>query len=799
MKVALSWLKDFVTSPWDARELGSRLTMCGFELEGVAPAAPAFSGVQVAAIVSAERHPQADKLQVCRVATGRKDAAGGAEILQIVCGAANARAGLLTALATVGATLPGGLAIKAAKLRGVESFGMLCSAKELGLAETSDGIMELPADAPLGVDLRDYLQLDDDIMELNVTPNRGDAMSVLGVAREVSALLGVPLPAPKVAAVPAANADALAVTLSAPQACARFVGRVIRGVSSSAPSPLWLRERLRRAGVRSISPVVDVTNYVMLELGQPMHAYDLGKLAGSIDVRHARAGEPLTLLDGREVRLDPDMLVIADAAGPVGLAGVMGGQRTAVSSATVDVFLEVAWFAPAAIAGKGRRLGLVTDASQRFERGVDPAGQVRAIERATALLRDIAGGAPGPVAVSEHREHLPKRAAVALRRDRVRKLLGQAVPDVDIERTLAALQLSVVRDQAGWQVTAPPHRFDITVEVDLIEEIARVIGFDSIIEAAPQGGRTLTPQAEGAPSELTVLQLLAARGYQETISFAFVDPALQTQLLPRCRAPMLANPIASDLAVMRTSLWPGLIKVALENQRRQQDRVRIVEIGASFAAQEGGSTRETVRLAGLALGRRLPERWAHDRALVDFFDVKQDLSVLFSITGDLDAFSFRTAAVDSLHPGRCAEIVRGGIVVGVVGELHPALVNELDFTYAPILFELDWNRSLSVRLPAFAEISRFPSVRRDIAVIVDEKVALSALHERVTFVASSLLREFRVFDVYRGPGIETGRKSIALGLIFQENSRTLTDEDIDRTMAAIRADLSATLGAAFRE
>jgi phenylalanyl-tRNA synthetase beta chain len=798
MKVSIAWLREFVSVPWSAAELGSRLTMSGFELEGSAPVAPPFSGVQIAEIVSAERHPQADKLRVCGVATGRKDAAGNDETLQIVCGAANARVGLKTALAVVGAQLPGGLNIKAANLRGVESLGMLCSAKELGLADGADGIIELPAEAPRGVALREYLGLDDDVLELNVTPNRGDAMSMLGIAREVAALQRKALAPLELPPVPAQHDARVAVRLEAPAACPRFVGRVIRGVNTAATAPLWLRERLRRAGVRSISAVVDVTNYVLLELGQPMHAYDLGKLQGDVRVRLAAAGEPLRLLDGSDVKLDADMLVIADAAGPVGLAGVMGGERTAVSDATRDVFVEVAFFTPQALAGRGRRLGLVTDAGQRFERGVDPMQQVRAIERATALILQIAGGSPGPTVVTESQDHLPKRTPIVLRRERVQRLLGQPVADADIETVLTTLQLAFERAASGWRVTPAAHRFDLSIEADLIEEVARIVGFDAFAEAPARGPRELIALPESLPDERTVLQTIAARGYQEAITFAFVAPELQAKLFPNVETPTLANPIASDLAVMRASLWPGLINAALENQRRQQDRVRLIEIGTTFAMLQHASI-EVARIAGIAMGRRAPERWSHDRAGVDFYDVKQDVESLLALSGELDAFLFEPTDLACLHPGRAASIRRGGKTVGVVGELHPVLVKSLDFTYAPVLFELDWHAALGVRLPAYHEASRFPQVRRDIAVIVDEAVALSRLHERVTFVASSLLREVRVFDVYRGPGIETGRKSIALGLIFQEKSRTLTDGDADRIMTAIRADLSATLGAAFRE
>lgn len=790
MRVPLSWLRDFVDVPWSAQELGSRLTMSGFELEALDTAAPAFTGVVVAEIIEATRHPQADKLQVCKVR------AAGSETLQIVCGAANARAGLKCALAVVGASLPGGHKISAAKLRGVESCGMLCSAKELGLADSSEGILELPADAPVGQDLRAYLDLDDPILELNVTPNRGDAMSVLGIAREVAALAKSPVKAENMASKTVSQtAETFPVKLGHSAGCPKLVSRVVRGIDRNAVSPAWMRERLRRAGLRPISLVVDITQYVMLELGQPMHAYDLAKLSGSLEARLAKPGEVATLLDGKQVELTPDVLVIADDKGPVGMAGVMGGLASSVTSETSDILFEAAYFAPPAIAGRSRRYGLVTDAGQRFERGVDPSNQERAIVRASVLLQAHAGGQMGPVHVVQDSDALPRRLEVALRRGRISRLLGTEIADNEVKATLESLGMRVIADGEGWLVTPPPHRFDINIEADLIEELARIVGFASIAEADAIVDQKVRGLAEEAPIESQALEILAGRGYQEAITYAFVDPALQNKLFPEAVTPVISNPIASDMAVMRTSLWPGLLKVAQENLRRQQDRVRLFEHGARF---EGGGI-ETDLLSGIAIGSRRPEQWGAKSQPVDFFDVKQDVDALIARTGASEEFGYVTDTLPCLHPGRSARITRCGKTVGWIGELHPQLVQEFDFTYAPILFELEYRAALAAKMPRFAEISRFPRVRRDLAVVVDEKVSLRQLHDRVTFAASSLLRDIRVFDVFRGPGIETGRKSVALGLIFQDNSRTLADEDADRLLAAIRADLSATLGAGFRE
>ena len=795
MKVPYSWLAEWVQVPWPAAELGARLTMAGFELESLTPAAPEFSGVVVAEILAAERHPQADKLTVCRVATG-----SGAP-LQIVCGASNARPGLKSALALVGARLPGGLSIAAAKIRGVESQGMLASAKELGLAESSSGILELPADAPLGRPLREYLNLDEAVLDLNVAPNRGDAMSVLGIAREVAALSAAPLLGPVIAAAATGEAEAFPVRLAAPAACPCFAGCIVRGVDNRAESPLWMRERLRRAGLRSISPLVDVTNYVMLELGQPMHAYDLGKLRGGITVRLARDGEALTLLDGKPIRAEPDVLLITDAEGAVGLAGIMGGQRTAVSADTRDVFFESAFFTPAAVLGRARRFGLLTDASQRFERGVDPTQQARALARAVALLIPLAGGSASRIEVTRSASHLPEPRPVTLRARQLARLLGVAIPAERVVASLRALQMQVVASAEGWQVTPPAYRFDISIEADLIEEVARIVGLDAIPETDAHTPQRFRPLPAAHPAEGAVLGALAVRGYQEAITLAFVDPALQAQLFPDRPGLALSNPIASDLSVMRVSLWPGLLRAALENVRRQQQRVRLFEHGTRFE-QRGASTREIDSLAGIALGGRLPEQWGVSKAgevPVDFYDVKSDLESLFAATGAAEAFSFEPHALPALHPGRSARVLRRGETVGWLGELHPIFVQQLDFTYPPVLFELDLEAALAVSRISYQEISRFPQVRRDLAVVVDESVTLSKLAERVTLAASSLLRSLRVFDVYRGPGLEQGRKSVALGLIFQDISRTLTDEDVERLMASVVADLRENLNARIRE
>lgn len=788
MKISIAWLSEWIGAGLSPKELGDRLTLAGFELESLTPAAADFSGVRIAEILSADKHPQADKLRVCRVSLGADEPE-----VQIVCGAANARAGLRAPLALVGAKLPGDLQIRATTLRGVESAGMLCSAKELGLADSSEGLLELPPDAPLGASVRDYLALDDSVLELAITPNRGDAMSVRGIAREAAALMGRSFVEPAVPAITATLDERHEVALEEPAACPRFHSRIVVDVDNQRSSPMWLRERLRRAGLRSISPVVDVTNYVVIELGQPMHAYDLDRIEGSLRVRRAHAGEHCALLDGQTVTLEDDVLVIADKSGPVALAGVMGGARTAVSDTTRRVLFEVAWFAPQAIAGRGRRYGLTTDASQRFERGVDPDIGARAIERATALLLQIAGGRAGPVTASEA-VGLPRREALTLRMSEIERVLGVSVPIERVREMLGRIGLIGRGDTSSLSVAVPSHRFDLSIERDLIEEVARLIGYDAIPASSARTAQQIHPLPSSSVPEQRVLDVLSARGYHEGVHLAFVDPVLQERLFPTVPAHRLRNPIASDLAVMRVSLWPGLLKAALENLNRQQTRIRLFEHGVVFPVDAP----EVDRLAAIAIGPRWPEQWSGGRERVDVYDLRADLEAVLSLAGASE-IRFEAGSVSCLHPGRSLKLLRDGREIGWLGELHPSLVRALGFPQAPVLFELDLGAALTVSYGAFQELSRFPQVRRDLAVVVDESVPYVEIRERVFAAASSLLREIVLFDVYRGKGIESGRKSIALGLILQDKERTLTDEDTDRVMTAVRAALVQHYRASFRE
>ncbi len=792
MQISEAWLREWIDPPWDSATLAQRLTMAGLEVEGRVSAAPSFSGVVVGQIIESSTHPKADKLTVCSVTTD------GRNRLQIVCGASNARPRLKSAVAVLGAKLPGDVSIQRTRLRDIESNGMLCSARELGLGEEGEGILELPDDSDVGMDLRAALGLDDVILQLNLTPNRGDTLSVRGLAREVAALLGETLAERPQAAVAASGDARFPVTLSAPQACPKFVGRMVRGVNMRASSPLWMRERLRRSGLRPINPVVDVTNYVMLELGTPMHAYDLAKLQRAIDVRTAKRGERITLLDGTEVQLHEQDLVIADAGGTIGLAGVTGGERTAVSAATSDLFLEVAYFSPAAVRASARRHALITDAAQRFERGVDPQAQERAMERATELLASIAGGDAGPVVVTSSSEHLPRPATVRLRRSQLERLLGVRVPDSQVQKILESLGMTVKGTAESWQVTAPSYRFDIGIEADLIEEVGRIFGYDEIPETNARIEQVFTPLSEQRVNGDRLLVALADRGYQEAITYTFVDPKLQEKLFPGSQQLILTNPISSDLAAMRVSLWPGLISAARENSRRQQDRVRLFESGRKFVVTDG-VLEEIPTLAAIALGPALPEQWGESKRAVDFYDMKADVETLLAATGVPDIFMFAAESLQCLHPGRAARIKRANKNVGCLGELHPELVRALDLTYAPLLLELETAAALEAKLPVFEEISKFPSIRRDLAIVVDESVPLAAIREHVSVGTRSLLRDLRVFDIYRGKGVDSGRKSVALGLILQETSRTLTDQDADQIVAAVKERLRRELNATIRD
>lgn len=774
MKISEQWLREWVDPELSSDELAHQITMAGLEVDAVEAVAGDFSGVVVAEIVSAEQHPDADKLQVCQVNTGT-------ETVQIVCGAPNARAGLKAPLAVVGAVLPGNFKIKKAKLRGVESQGMLCAEQELGMAESSDGLMELPTDAPVGADIRDYLKLDDNLIEIGLTPNRADCLGMAGIAREVGLLNNLAVTTPNYSATPVVLDEMFPVTLQAPERCPRFTGRIIRGVDLSRPSPLWLQEKLRRCGLRSIDPVVDVTNYVMLELGQPLHAFDFDKLEGGIVVREAESGESLELLDGNTVELRDDTLVIADHKGPVAMAGIMGGNPTAVTDGTTNLFMEVAFFTPARIAGCARSYGIHTDACHRFERGVDFTGQVRALERATELILEIVGGQAGPVIEEVVEDHLPARPDVSLRAARIEKMLGFSLEAPEVERILSGLGLGVTATDDGWSCTVPAWRFDISIEADLLEELARVYGYNNLPVKHIRADLVMPPQPETTLSVRYLRRHLSAHGYREAITYSFVDPKLQQVFDPQLQPVALANPISADMAVMRTSLLPGLVGAVLRNTNRQQPRVRLFETGLRFVP-EGNGLSQVPTLALVATGQRFAESWAIAADAADFYDLKGDLESVLNLSRAADDFAFAAGTRDALHPGQTAVITRASEEVGYIGAVHPSVQANLGLNAPLYMCEINLAAVIDSHLPTFSELSKFPEVRRDLAVVVDKTVAAADLMADVRAKAGTYLTDLRLFDVYEGKGIDPKRKSLALGLTFRDQSRTLSDDEVNLTV-----------------
>lgn len=792
MKFSEQWLRGWVSPQVSRDELVARLSMAGLEVDSVTPAAGAFTGVVVGEVLSTEQHPDADKLRVCQVSNG-------AETFQVVCGAPNVRPGLKIPFAMIGAALPGDFKIKKAKLRGVESNGMLCSQAELQVGEGNDGLMELPADAPVGQDVRVYLELDDASIEVDLTPNRGDCLSVAGLAREVGALYDTAVTRPPVATVTAVHDQVVPVEVIASAACPRYLGRVIRNVDLSRLTPLWMVERLRRSDVRSIDAVVDVTNYVMLELGQPLHAFDLAEINGGIRVRMAEEGEKLVLLDGQEVSLRADTLVIADHQRALAIAGVMGGEHSGVSATTRDIFLESAFFDQVAVAGKARSYGLHTDASHRYERGVDWQLAREAMERATGLLLDITGGEAGPVIETVSEQHLPSVEPIVLRAERIEQMLGMKMDAAEVERLLTALGLTVSSHASEqWHVVVPSHRFDIALEVDLIEELARLYGYNRLPVRYPQARLAPQPRAE-AQSDLPALRrLLVARGYQEAITYSFIDQKWFELFSPGVEPLLLANPISADMSAMRSSLWPGLVKSLQHNLNRQQDRVRLFESGLRFVGQLDGLKQEPM-LAGVICGSRLPEGWAQGRDAIDFFDVKADVEAVLGFAGAQDEFQFVTGSHPALHPGQTARIEREGREVGYLGALHPELSKTLGLDRPVFVFELVLAEVAVGRLPKFHELSRFPEVRRDLALLADREVSATAVLDVIRENAGEWLTDLRLFDVYQGKGIDPLRKSLAVGLTWQHPSRTLTDDEVNASTQQILTSLEERLNATLRK
>ncbi|HFQ4929186.1 TPA: phenylalanine--tRNA ligase subunit beta [Vibrio vulnificus] len=795
MKFSESWLREWVNPAVTTDELTHQITMAGLEVDDVLPVAGTFNGVKVGHVVECGQHPDADKLRVTKVDVGEE------ELLDIVCGAANCRQGLKVAVATVGAVLPGDFKIKKAKLRGQPSHGMLCSFTELGIDVESDGIMELAIDAPIGMDFRDFLALNDVTVDVDLTSNRADCFSIRGMAREVGVLNRADVTEPSVAHVAPSIDDTVAIEVKAPAACPRYLGRVVKNVNVQAKTPLWMQEKLRRCGIRSIDPVVDITNFVLLEQGQPMHAFDLAKIDGGIVVRLAEQGEKITLLDGSEAELNADTLVVADHNKALAIAGIFGGEESGVTSETKDVLLECAFFAPDHIRGRARSYGLHTDSSMRFERGVDYALQASAMERATALLVEICGGEVAPVVAVESAAELPKPNKVALRRTKLDNLLGHHIADSDVVEILERLGMTVGTTAEGWVAVAPTWRFDIAIEQDLVEEVGRIYGYDNIPNQNPAAALKMHDHQEANIPLKRVRDLLVDRGYHEAITYSFVEPEQQKLVVPGVDALILPNPISAEMSAMRLGLIQGLLNTVVHNQKRQQPRVRLFEYGLRFIpcdTAENGMRQEPM-LAGVIAGTRSEEHWNIDTNTVDFFDLKGDVEAILELSANDKAYSFVAAKHPALHPGQSAAIVVDGKEIGVIGTVHPELERKFGLNGRTIVFEIEWSAINRKVIPEAVALSKFPANRRDIAVVVDEAVASGDIVNACLEVGGEFLKAAKLFDVYVGKGVEEGKKSLAIALTLQSNERTLEDADIAGAVDAIVAHVSEKFGASLRD
>lgn len=792
MRFSESWLRELVNPDVGTEELAHRLSMAGLEVESVESAAPKFSGVVIGEVISVNPHADADKLNVTRVNTGAD------ETLQIVCGAKNVAAGIRVPVARVGAMLPGDFKITRAKLRGVESLGMICSASELGLADSSQGIMPLPQEAPIGEDFRRYLDLDDNCIEVDLTPDRGDCLSLMGVARDVSAIFGCDLHEIPVCDAPVTTDSSIEVTLSAQQACPRYLCRIVTGIDSAAETPLWMQERLRRGSMRSLGVVVDVTNYVLLELGQPMHGFDLEKLSGGINVRMANAGEKLELLDGAKVILDEHTLVIADSDKVLAMAGIMGGAASGVTRTTTDVLLESAFFEPLAISGKARSYGLHTDSSHRFERGVDPAMQRRAMQRATTLLLEIAGGSAAEIIETRAEGFSVEREVIVLRRSRIERLLGVAIDDEIVVSSLQRLGMSLTACDDGWMVAPPSWRFDVSIEADLIEEVGRIYGYDNIPQTHGHLSLSMHLPPEAGFSLESATRLLNARDYQEVITYSFIPADAARHLDPQGEQITLANPISAEMSVMRPSLWGGLLETAKHNLARQQERIRLLETGLMFNLQDNEIKQEKC-LSGLLIGTRSAEQWGEASEAVDFFDIKNDVESILSLTGCSELFSFVAAEHPVLHPGQTARIERDGSTVGWLGLLHPKLEKSFGIKGKAYLFEIILNQLEPGSIPSFTPLSKFPRIRRDFAIVVNRDTSYARVEQVIRQSASEIVWDIHLFDVYTGENVESDRKSLALSLILQDKSRTLGDDEVQKASQQVLTALETKLGATLRE
>ncbi len=791
MLVSQDWLHDWVKTDLEPQQLADSLSLAGLEVGGIQEFHPLSPKIVVGEILAAESHPRAEKLRICSVAVGRTRA------LKIVCGAPNARVGLKSPVALIGAELPGGIRITKTRIRDIVSSGMLCSSAELGLGDDAAGILELDADATTGESLNQYLKLEDRVLDIDLTPNRGDCLCISGISREVATLHGAQRKVPRLKAVQALSRSRLPIDIEAPEDCPRYVGRVIQGIDISAKTPDWIRERLRKSGLRGISLAVDITNYVMLELGQPMHAFDLDRIQRGIVVRHAREGEEMDLLDGSHAKIESGTLLIADHKGPVALAGIMGGADTAISDQTRNILLESACFRPGAIAGRARTLGMQTDASHRFERGVDPQLQIIAIHRATELLIAAAGGTPGPVLDECSKTHLPKRHEITLRRERLSLMLGITVSDRKVEKILTLLGMSVRALRKGWRVKPPSHRSDIEGEHDLIEEVARIFGYDNIPEVSPRAepGRGL--RHESLLPQHRFKAFLVDHDYREVITYSFVDPKLQRMLEPKLSGITLKNPIASNMAVMRNSLWPGLITAFGENYRRQQRRIRLFETGHVFLTKKA-MRKESARIGGIVSGPLARNDWSGNSRYYDFYDIKADVEGLLTLGGCREKFSFVAANHPALHPGQTARIKRGSASIGWLGALHPGLQREMEIDQPVFLFELELESLAESRVPSFAAVSKFPATTRDLSIVIENGVDAGQLQSVIQKSAGKLLMDLELFDIYQGKGVPAGHKSLSYTLTLQDSSSNLTDAEIEEAISRILTAIENRVGGKLR-
>ncbi|WP_413284406.1 phenylalanine--tRNA ligase subunit beta [Vibrio sp. MA40-2] len=794
MKFSESWLREWVNPAVTTDELTHQITMAGLEVDDVLPVAGTFSGVKVGKVVECGQHPDADKLRVTKIDIGED------ELLDIVCGAPNCREGINVAVATVGAVLPGDFKIKKAKLRGQPSHGMLCSFSELGIDVESDGIMELSTDAEIGKDFREFLDLEDVTIDVDLTANRADCFSIRGLAREVGVLNRAEVESPTFDVVNPSIDDTVSIDVKAEDACPRYLGRVIKGVNVQIETPIWMQEKLRRCGIRSIDPVVDITNYVLLEQGQPMHAFDLSKIEGGIVVRLAEQGEKLTLLDGNEAELNSDTLLICDHEKPLAIGGIFGGEGSGVTTETKDILLECAFFSPDAIRGRARSYGLHTDASMRYERGVDYTRQTECMERATQLLIDICGGQAGPIAGFESDQHLPTANTVSLRRSKLDSLLGHEIPSSDVVEILSRLGCEVTEVAEGWTAISPAWRFDIAIEQDLIEEVGRIYGYDNIPNQAPIAGLSMNLHKEVNQPLKRVRDLLVDRGYHEAITYSFVEPEQQKLVVPEVEPLILPFPISADMSAMRLGLIQGLLNTVVHNQKRQQPRVRLFESGLRFIPDETAENgiRQESMLAGVLAGSRSEEHWDIENTTVDFYDLKGDLEAILELTANEKAYSFAATKHPALHPGQAAAIIVDGKEVGVIGTVHPELERAFGLNGRTVVFEVEWSAINTRVLPEAVAVSKFPANRRDIALVVSDEISSGEVVNACLQAGGEFLTEAKLFDVYVGKGVEDGKKSLAIALTLQSKQRTLEDADIAGSVDAIVAAVANQFGAALR-